>query len=213
MKTLFEKVSIMFKDKDSISYDSTRGIRFEIGASEESVYLKNRNSEDNIANPMYISKAFDRAKEIFMNLPQEPNVLRIDGYFEESILEEVVKDICKIAKMEFPHEQEIKFFKWDEEDDYLVSQVQLYWDLEKIDFNPDFLLEEIIKADIGGHRELASSVYFIDSYNSILFKMYDDRGADLVSKDKELIRPIYEKFNSWILDYDRERIDKIFYSH
>ena len=89
-------------------------------------------------------------------------------------------------------------------------QDKLYWDLEKITFAPDRLLQEIIRADIGGYNGFASNVYFADSYNSILFYLYDDRGADLVAADKESLRPSYEKFNSWILDYDREKITAIF---
>lgn len=108
-----------------------------------------------------------------------------------------------------PHEQVVKLFKWDEDDDTL-SQLQLYWDLERIWFTPDRLLQEVIKADIGGYNGFVSNVYFADTHNSILFHLYDDRGADLVAADIEILRPIYEKFNRWILDYDLEKIDAIF---
>ena len=40
--------------------------------------------------------------------------------------------------------------------------------------------------------------------------MYDDRGLDIVSADNETLRPIYNKHNDWILDYDREQIDRQF---
>jgi len=74
----------------------------------------------------------------------------------------------------------------------------------------DKLLKEIIKADIGGCGALASSVYFLDKTNFVLFHLYDDRGLDLVAADKELLRPIFEHFNNWILDYDKEQINKTF---
>lgn len=38
--------------------------------------------------------------------------------------------------------------------------------------------------------------------------MYDDRGLDIISTDQETLRLIYKKHNDWILDYDREQIDK-----
>lgn len=91
-----------------------------------------------------------------------------------------------------------------------ILRHQLYWNIEKIVFSPDRLLQEIIRADIGGINAFASNVYFADTHNVILFHLYDDRGADLVAADKELLRPIYEKFNNWILDYDRETINAIF---
>ncbi|WP_396136137.1 DUF3885 domain-containing protein [Brevibacillus brevis] len=40
--------------------------------------------------------------------------------------------------------------------------------------------------------------------------MYDDRGLDVVSNHRGALAPLYTKFNSWILDYDREKIDQVF---
>lgn len=42
------------------------------------------------------------------------------------------------------------------------------------------------------------------------FHLYDDRGADVVSMDKEILRPLYIKCNNFILDHDREDIDRVF---
>lgn len=40
--------------------------------------------------------------------------------------------------------------------------------------------------------------------------MYDDRGSEVISKNKETIRNLYEKYKEWIPDYKRESIDKLF---
>ena len=56
----------------------------------------------------------------------------------------------------------------------------------------------------------AKEVYFINIDKKLIFHMYDDRGLDIIATDKETIRPIYKKHNDWILDYDREQIDKQF---
>lgn len=194
--------------KHPIFYSSLIGIRFEIGGVE-SVYLDDEQPDKFIVNPAYVSAAFDRAKSIYTNLPHSPNILRIDGYPDEISVQKFIQTICQTGNLPLPHEQVLKPFQWDE-DEETITQLQLYWDLEKISFNPDSLLKEIIKADIGGYNGFASNVYFSDSYNSILFHLYDDRGADLVAADKELLRPLYEKFNSWILDYDRYKITAIF---
>ncbi|HRR09642.1 MAG TPA: DUF3885 domain-containing protein [Rhodothermales bacterium] len=53
-------------------------------------------------------------------------------------------------------------------------------------------------------------IYFVNIDKKFIFHMYDDRGLDIVSADKEILRPIYKKHNDWILDYDREQIDKQF---
>ena len=39
--------------------------------------------------------------------------------------------------------------------------------------------------------------------------MYDDRGLDIIRLQRNL-RPIDNKHNDWILDYDREQIDRQF---
>jgi len=194
--------------KHPLFYNSTIGIRFEIGGVE-SIYLDDGQPDKHIANPAYVSAAFDRAEAIYTNLPHRPNILRIDGYPDGIGAQKVIQAICQAGNVPLPHEQILKPFQRDE-DDEAISQLQLYWDIEKIPFAQDSLLQEIIRTDIGGYNVFASNVYFADSYNSILFHLYDDRGADLVAADKESLRPSYEKFTSWILDYDREKITAIF---
>lgn len=57
---------------------------------------------------------------------------------------------------------------------------------------------------------MSSNVYFINVRDNLLFHLYDDRGADVVSMDKEILRPLYIKCNNFILDHDREDIDRVF---
>lgn len=56
----------------------------------------------------------------------------------------------------------------------------------------------------------SKEIYFVNIDKKLIFHMYDDRGLDLISADKETLRPIYKKHNEWILDYERKRIDKQF---
>lgn len=135
--------------------------------------------------------------------------MRIDGYPSDSGVQEEVQSICNSAGMPQPDEQTLQPFQWGE-DCEVISQLQLYWDLNKIQFSPDRLLREIIEADIGGYSGLASNVYFADTHDFFILHLYDDRGADLMAANRELLRPIYENLNSWILDYDREKINELF---
>lgn len=89
-------------------------------------------------------------------------------------------------------------------------RLRLFWNLHGFSFSPESLLEKIILADIGGCKLLVSNVYFVDSQNAVLFHLYDDRGADLIAADREILRPIFERFCNWILEYDRERIEAAF---
>ena len=160
-------------------------------------------------NPQYISTALKRAKDIYAALPHVPNLLRIDTYPKE---EEpgygggLDMDTFK-SLLPFLHAQRPKQVS-DGEEQYTV--LQLYWDLNKIDFSPDMLLSEIIKADLGGISALVSNVYFANTQDMYLYHVYDDRGADLVAESKETLRPLYHSFSQWILDYDREQIDTLF---
>ncbi|WP_410715788.1 DUF3885 domain-containing protein [Brevibacillus sp. SIMBA_040] len=55
-------------------------------------------------------------------------------------------------------------------------------------------------------------VYFINPRSHIIYHLYDDRGLDVVSNHVFSISGLYRKYNSWILDYDRQRIDNMFKS-
>lgn len=56
----------------------------------------------------------------------------------------------------------------------------------------------------------AKEIYFVNIDKKLILHMYDDRGLDLISADKETLKPIYKKHNDLLLGYDRERIDKQF---
>jgi hypothetical protein len=198
----------MDKLEHPIFYHAPIGIRFEIGGSE-SIYL-DTSSEELVPNPAYIDAAFARAESIYRGLPHVPNLLRIDGRPNEKSPQEMIDEICKYTQLPFPHEQVFETIPDEDEIGSYFDQLQLYWDLSVIKFQPDKLLREIIKGDIGGCRELVSSTYLVDSHSFILFHLYDDRGLDVVAANKELLRPLYERFHAWILDHDRKKIDLIF---
>ncbi|WET67790.1 DUF3885 domain-containing protein [Sphingobacterium sp.] len=60
------------------------------------------------------------------------------------------------------------------------------------------------------HIISSKEIYFININKKLILNMYDDRGLDVVATDIETLRPIYEKHKDWILDYDREQIEKLF---
>ena len=191
-----------------VFYKCPVAIRFEIGG-ETPVYSDASLLRDTVVNSQYIGASPQRAKAIYSSLPQPPNLLRIDTHPNEdgpgygngldlSVLQNLVS---------LPHEQREQQIN-DGDEQYMV--LQLYWDLCKIDFSPELLLREIIKADLGGISSLVSSVYFANTEEVYLYHIYDDRGADLVAERKETLWPIYHNFNQWILDCDRKEIDKLF---
>jgi hypothetical protein len=64
--------------------------------------------------------------------------------------------------------------------------------------------------EISGMSELSSSVFLFDTEAEVLFYYYDDRGLDLCASRVETLQVIYERFNAYLLDYDRERMNSVF---
>ncbi|BCZ47994.1 hypothetical protein psyc5s11_40610 [Clostridium gelidum] len=98
----------------------------------------------------------------------------------------------------------------DEDSDEQIEKISYYWDLRTNVININKLLEEISKADLGGFSALVSAIFLFDTNLNVLFHYYDDRGLDIVSEKRETIYPLYKNYNEWILDYDREHINKVF---
>lgn len=183
-------------------YNAPIGIRFEIGGDEK-IYLKRGK-----VNPVYIEQAFKRANDIYQHLP-EFDLLRMDIYPDERNYQQRplnLKNFTNIG-LPMPKEKEIENIVFDDGE---YEKEYLYWDLSSQEIDVDKLLTEIIKADIGGFNELASTVYFVNTKEKILYHLYDDRGLDVVAKTVKSLRSTYYEYNSWILDYDKDEIDKTF---
>lgn len=136
-------------------YHAPVGIRFKIGG-EEPIYLDRRAAKLK-TNPAYVQGALDRAAAIYRALPAVPDLLRIDGYPDEEPAESLLTVIRQRVGLPVPDEQ-LSATEQDEDGD-THAQVQFYWDLSKISFQPELLLREIILGDIGGWNGFVSSVY------------------------------------------------------
>lgn len=188
-------------------YRAPIAIRFEIGG-DAPVYLElgdlGENTEKLTPNPAYVQYALERAITTYRNLPAPPDFLRIDGYPEEALATSLLTAIQQRTALPAPHEQ-ITAAVMDEDGD-THSQIQFYWDLSKINFQPELLLREIILGDIGGWNGFVSSVYLVGP-GPFLYHLYDDRGLDVLGGSRELLLPLYHQFHDWILEYNLEKID------
>ena len=186
-------------------YHAPVGIRFEIGG-EEPIYLDRRAAKLK-TNPAYVQGALDRAAAIYWALPAVPDLLRIDGYPDEEPAESLLTIIRQRVGLPVPDEQ-LPVIELDEDGD-AHAQVQFYWDLSKICFQPGLLLREIILGDIGGWNGFVSSVY-LTGPGPFLYHLYDDRGLDVLGGSQKLLLPLYHQFHDWLLEYDLEKIDQMF---
>ena len=186
-------------------YHAPVGIRFEIGG-EEPIYLDRRAAKLK-TNPAYVQGALDRAAAIYRALPAMPDLLRIDGYPDEEPAESLLTVIQQRMGLPVPDEQ-LPAIELGEDGD-THAQVQFYWDLSGITFQPEQLLQEIILGDIGGWSGFVSSVY-LTGPGPFLYHLYDDRGLDVLGSSRELLLPLYHQFHGWILEYNLEQIDRVF---
>ena len=133
-------------------YHAPVGIRFEIGG-EEPIYL-DRSAAKLRTNPAYVQGALNRAAAIYRALPAVPDLLRIDGYTDEEPAESLLTVIRQRMGLPVPNEQ-LPAIELDEDGD-THAQVQFYWDLSGITFQPEQLLQEIM---LGSSRELLLPLY------------------------------------------------------
>jgi hypothetical protein len=68
------------------------------------------------------------------------------------------------------------------------------------------ILEGIANADHAQTPSVSGCVYFLNPATGMIVHMYDDRGLDIIATSSEALIPIYQTFNHWVLDFDRERI-------
>lgn len=183
-------------------------LRFEIG-HEKPLFLVDSSQKERVPNPRYLESAAKRAEAIYRALPEAPDLLCIEVYPEEASCKEAVKaEHAWISELIFQPDEVREYQLEEEGNPYVVRR--FFWDLKERNFSPLPLLREIIRADLGGITELVSSVCFGSCERKYLYHVYDDRGADLVSAERESIEPLYRAFESWLLAYNRTEMDRMF---
>jgi len=88
--------------------------------------------------------------------------------------------------------------------DLLIGQMaQNELDLQSI-------ITGIANLEMGFDPCIPQNITFYSLTTTNGLNIYDDRGCDIWSSDKEKWRHIYENLNNWILDYNRPEIEEIF---
>lgn len=86
-----------------------------------------------------------------------------------------------------------------------------YWTKCRVeDLRYNQLIKAICNHEVGIKPKIYHRVYFINISKKTIFHIYDDRGCDVISASREELVDTYREYNDWILDYDRDRINKVF---
>lgn len=196
-----------------VFYNCPVGLRFEISEP-----WGDTNS------PSYFLKAFTKAHQIYCDLADDFDILRIDLLLDAEDTREMqfadqqrqLSVIRGATGLPFPTEMRESDMLSDAGEDWIMPpiKVECYWDIKQVSLNADSLLKEIIHTDFpeqgGEHCEFESSVFLFSTSKNLMFHLYDDRGLDLVAQDIGALYPFYQKYNEWILHHDRKRIERIF---
>ena len=189
-------------------YSWNTGLRFDL-------QVENTNTDEyfeevNRRASTIFQTAFDSSDKIFvifMDYKYRRQKIRNSNF--------VFKQIQNLKNTEITYTKEKQIYQPDEKFD--IRNVAIIKTLvERVNFRS--ILTAIGNSDFPERKprlEISSvfsakEVYFINIDKKLIFNMYDDRGLDLIAAEVETLRPIYEKHNDWLLEYDRKKIDNMF---
>lgn len=191
-------------------YNGDIRIRFKLGVN----YDYNNIYE----NCPYLEGVYNRAITLFQSLHSKTDdiyiVVDVNDYADGetfkhklNIFSKYVKeksDLFKLQKNTIPY-----VFPEDDEDGlYKTHRFTLKCKVSDLKYIP--MLKAICNQDMGIKPSIFHRVYFINVNKNTIFHIYDDRGCDVLATSPNTIRDMYHTYNDWILDYDRNKIDKVF---
>ncbi|HDR6311443.1 TPA: DUF3885 domain-containing protein [Bacillus cereus] len=191
-------------------YNGAIGIRFRLGV--------NYDCSNIYENCTYIEGVYNRAIALFNSLHATKDdiyiVVDVNDYAggetskrKLNIFSKYVKEksaLFKLQRNTIPY-----VFPEDDEDGmYKTHRFILKCKVSDLKYIP--MLKAICNQDMGIKPSIFHRVYFININKNTIFHVYDDRGCDVLATSPNTIKDIYNTYNDWILDYDRNKIDKVF---
>ncbi|QWH17786.1 DUF3885 domain-containing protein [Bacillus mycoides] len=177
-------------------------------------------------NMEYFSQIYTCNKYLFEDIfSKEDTVFLVTNVYR--FKQENIKNPQKInVYNRFIKKRDLKFhirqetlpflFEDEEADLYCTYQFSLKCFVEDIKYEP--LIQAANHEDfpdlrprLGRKKEISyPDVFFINVTKDIIMFIYDDRGCEVIAKNKGMIRNLYEKYKEWIPDYERKSIDDLF---
>ena len=203
------------KLEQPLFYNNTFGLRFEIGPAEVDIWT---DFDKGILNKEYFNVALARAVSIFESAFSPDDDISIAYQIFSHGRNKIRKGNFLFKQVSNIKNRNIKFTKHRE----IYSQ-DLYGklmclrrvtipNLKVKDVNSKNILLALINTDFGSMRQpsLRGECFFINHTKGLVLLLYDNRGMDIVALKKDVLQKLYKSNNAWILDYDREKIDRLF---
>ncbi|MGE7881550.1 DUF3885 domain-containing protein [Bacillus sp. NPDC094077] len=196
-------------------------LHFDFG--KDKYHFKERTDEYNMD---YFYQLYKYNKEVFHDIFSKKDtvflVTNVYRFKKENIKNSqkinVYNRFIKKRALKFHIRQEtVPFLFEDEEAElYCTYQFALKCLAEDINYVP--LIQATNHEDFPGlyprfgrKKEISyPDVFLINATKDTVMFIYDDRGCEVIAKNKEIIRDLYEKYKEWIPDYERESIDNLF---
>ncbi|TDL76210.1 DUF3885 domain-containing protein [Peribacillus frigoritolerans] len=206
MKENFSNLNL----RPPLFYNWEIGIRFELGVEWNREYY--------YENSQYLKGVYHRALTLFNSLhsAEEEILVVIDvndfgdrkSYLQKGrLFSPYVYEKSVLYKIE--HTVTPYIFPEDNEDGKYKTH-RFILKCKTSDIKYISMLKAICHQDLGIKPSIFHSIYFLNIERKTIFNVYDDRGCDLLAASPESIRYLYNQFNDWILDYDRDEIDMVF---
>lgn len=191
-------------------YNGDIGIRFKLGVNYDCTNI--------YENCPYLEGVYNRAITLFQSLYSKTDdmyiVVDVNDYADGetfkhklNIFSKYVKeksDLFKLQKNTIPY-----VFPEDDEDGlYKTHRYTLKCKVSNLKYIP--MIKAICNQDMGIKPRIFHMVYFININKNTIFHIYDDRGCDVLATSPNTIRNMYHTYNDWVLEYDRNKIDKVF---
>jgi len=184
------------------------GLRFDL--QTEPFYTEECFKEVNHRASTLFQTAFEQNDEILVVLSEhakKKGKIRTGNFIFKQIQNLNYKEIFYLKEKELYHPN-------DKNDQYNFAVIPT--SITQINFKT--ILESIANIDHPTRRPRfdnnkclpTKEIYLLNLNKKVIFNMYDDRGLDIIGADKEIIHSIFKKHNEWILEFDRERIEKQF---
>lgn len=182
-------------------YDWDIGIRFELGVNMQE-------------NRHYMRDMYKRAITLFRALHKDDeeicivaNVHNFGIIPKSPVLSKYIRNKSVLYRLQ--HHTIPYVFPEDNEKGQWTTE-RFWLECKTSDIQYSLLIQAICNQDMGLKPNLYHDIFFININRKTIFHVYDDRGCDLIAPSPESIRTVYDTYNDWILDYDREKIDEVF---
>lgn len=97
----------------------------------------------------------------------------------------------------------------DQDDEAYVWTLRSY-DLGTDKLARDTILWHAVACEMAIYPSAPVVTFLLDPFESVMLHVYDDRGMDVIAFEPAKLHGIHTDFADWLLDHDRERMEKLF---